>query len=171
MEHHPEDYNEYYRSFKFKDKLVNHFGTSVSFWQASTSRSQLVYASAIHKGQAIEVAFELVCSDEKRLEEAAMILRRHIYNEKHQSGSDKQHQPFLLEEFLSFVISGKPQKNASRKSKSTNSFNRSGYMLCSNQWRMGYAQGCFIAHDHASSNRKCRVSNHFKQIWTWSVLY
>ena len=56
-----------------------------------------------------------------------MILRRHIY-EKYQSGdmpwrqssswllSNKRLPPFLLEEFLSFVISGKPQKNASRKS-------------------------------------------------------
>lgn len=86
LEHHPEDYSENYRSFKLKDKLVNHFGARISFWQASTNRSQLVYASAIHKGQSIEVAFELACSDEKRLEEAAMVLRRHIENSKQLSG-------------------------------------------------------------------------------------
>ena len=74
------------------------------------------------------MTFELACSDEKRLEVAAMILRRNIYNEKHQSGdmpwppssswlfSNERHPPFLLEEFLSFVISGQPLKNASRKS-------------------------------------------------------
>ena len=75
-------------------------------------------ASAIHKCQSIAVAFELACSDE----EAAMILRRHIDNGKQLSGdmpwppssscllSDERQPPFLLEEFLSFVISGKPQK-------------------------------------------------------------
>ena len=128
LEHHPKDYSENYRSFKLKDKLVNHFGARISFWQASTNRSQLVYTSAIHKGQSIEVAFELACSDEKRLEEAAMILRRHIENSKQLSGdmpwppsscwllSNERQPPFLLEEFLSFVISGKSQKNISRKS-------------------------------------------------------
>ena len=85
LEHHPEDYNENYRSFKLKDKLVNHFGGRISFWQPS-SKSQLVYASDINKGQIIEVAFELVTSDEKRLEEAAMILRRHIDNDERLSG-------------------------------------------------------------------------------------
>ena len=74
------------------------------------------------------MAFELACSDEKRLEEAAMILRRHIENSKQLSGdmpwppssswllSNERQPPFLLEEFLSFVISGKSQKNISRRS-------------------------------------------------------
>ena len=31
IEHHPEDYNENYRSFKLKDKLVNNIGTRVRF--------------------------------------------------------------------------------------------------------------------------------------------
>ena len=133
------------------DKLVNHFDTRISFSQAS-----------------IEVA--LACSDEKRLEEAAMILRRHIYNEKHQSGdmpwppsswllSNERHPPFLLEEFLSFVISGKPQKNASRKS-SRHSIAQDIFYVATNG--EGYAQACFIAHD-CIILQVCRVSNHFKQ--------
>lgn len=126
LEHHPAVYNKEYRSFKLKEKLVHHFGSRLNFWQPS-SKSQLVYGSDIEKGQSIEKAFELACSDEKRLEEAAMILRRHIDFSKRVSGdmpwppspswflSNERQPPIILKEFLSFVISSKSLQNASVK--------------------------------------------------------
>lgn len=126
LEHHPTVYNQEYRSFKLKEKLVHHFGSRLNFWQPS-SKSQLVFGSDIKKGQSVEVAFELACSDEKRLEEAAMILRRHIDFSKRISGdmpwppsqswllSNERQPPVILKEFLSFVISSKSLQNASEK--------------------------------------------------------
>lgn len=76
LEHYHSEYNENYRASKLKEKLVEHFVSRINFWQP-TSKSQLVYASDIEKGVTVEKAFELDCSDKKRLEEAAMIFRRH----------------------------------------------------------------------------------------------
>ena len=60
--------------YKTDDKL--------EFWSPNNKHaSSLVYSSCIDKGAAIEAAFEIGASEEKQLEEAAMIVRRHIWEE------------------------------------------------------------------------------------------
>ena len=78
LAHYPYPYtsNEKYKTYKLKDKLVKHFRARLRFWQPTT-KSKLVYGADIGEGQAIEFASELASSDEKRLEEAAMIIGRH----------------------------------------------------------------------------------------------
>ena len=73
----PEFYNPEYKTDKLKDNLKNSFGSSLQFWQPKY-KSQLVYSSDIQKGQAVEAAFEIAAFKAKRLEEAALILRREI---------------------------------------------------------------------------------------------
>ena len=104
-------YNENYKTGKLKDKMKNHFGTRIQFWRA-LSKGELVYSDQILKGQAVEVAFESACSDGKKIEEAAMTLRRHILDVENSSGdipfpptasrllSDKREPPHLLKEFF-----------------------------------------------------------------------
>ena len=77
LQHHPEAYNENYKTCRLKDKLVKHFGDRLRFWQPTT-KGEIVYSADIDEGQAIALAFELASSDEKFLEEAALITRRHI---------------------------------------------------------------------------------------------
>ena len=81
MEVDADAYNENYKTDKLKDKMKNRFWTKIQFWRPS-SESELVYSDEILKGQAVEVAFESACSDEKRIEEAALILRRHVLDAK-----------------------------------------------------------------------------------------
>ena len=79
----PDVHNENYKADKLKDKLKNFFGSKIQFWRPS-SKEELVYSDDITKGQAIGVVFELASSDEQRVVEAAMILRRHIIEEEKQ---------------------------------------------------------------------------------------
>ena len=64
---------------KLKDKLVKYFQQRIKFWrpESSKSTSELVYNADV-EGSAVEKAFELASSDERRLQESAMILRRTI---------------------------------------------------------------------------------------------
>ena len=79
LDNHPNFYNENYKMYKLKDKLQKYFVTKVSFWQTQTKRkSELVYAADI-ECEAVEAAFKLAASDERRLTESAMIIRRHIH--------------------------------------------------------------------------------------------
>ena len=125
LQHHPDAYNENYKTYKLKDKLVKHFGSKLSFCQP-TKKGELVYSADIDEGQAIALAFELASSDEKFLEEAALITRRHIDSSKRLSSempwpppqwllSPERKPPAILKEFLSFVISGKSQQHNSLK--------------------------------------------------------
>ncbi|MES9950704.1 MAG: hypothetical protein ABW118_17235 [Candidatus Thiodiazotropha sp.] len=125
-QHHPDAFNENYKTYKLKDKLVNHFGDRLRFCQ-TPKKAELVYSAEIDEGQAIALAFELASSDEKFLEEAALITRRHIDCSKRLSSempwppspqwllSPERKPPSILKEFLSFVISGKSQRHNSLK--------------------------------------------------------
>ena len=126
LQNHPEAYNENYKTYKLKDKLIKHFGDRLRFWQPTT-KGELVYSAEIDEGQAIALAFELVSSDEKFLEEAALITKRHINTSKHLSSempwppskhwllSAERKPPPILKDILSFVISGKSQQHNSCK--------------------------------------------------------
>ena len=78
LENHPDYCNENYKREKLKEKLRKHFGNRVQFWKPSSRGGELVYSEEIATGQAVEVAFELAVPDERRIEEAAMIIRRNI---------------------------------------------------------------------------------------------
>ena len=77
----------------------------------------------------MEAAFELAASDEKRIEEAAMVLRSYIIESLRASEnipfpptaswllSEDREPPNLLQSFLSFLVSEKSLQNLSEKSK------------------------------------------------------
>ena len=127
LDNHPNFYNQNYKMYKLKDKLQKYFGTKLSFWQTQTkSKAVLVYAADI-EGEAVEAAFELAASDERRLTESAMNIRRHI----HECRLESEPMPWppsaawLLGErrpqeipltFLISVITGKPIKHATSRS-------------------------------------------------------
>ena len=75
--HFPDVYNPEYKTYKLKDKLIKAFGDHIQFWQPNY-KSELVFSKDVPKGAAIETAFEQASSEEKRLEEAALILRREV---------------------------------------------------------------------------------------------
>ena len=72
----PKYYNEKYKTYELKGKLCKHFGNRLAFWQPRT-KAELVYAADIG-GEAVEVAFEIAASDERRPIETAMVIRRII---------------------------------------------------------------------------------------------
>lgn len=88
LEKYPAVYNESYKTYKLKDKLIKHYQNRIRFWRPTSSRttSELVYSADV-EGSAVETAFELASSDERRLVESAMILRRHI-NDARRMSSD-----------------------------------------------------------------------------------
>ena len=117
-ENSPSVYNPLYKTSKLKSKLIKTFGSRIKFWQPNY-KSELVYSSEIPHGQAIETAFEAAASESKRVEEAALVLRR-IITEGHKESvklpwppssnnllSGIVHPPPLLENFLSILLSGK----------------------------------------------------------------
>ena len=75
--HAPKFYNPNHQPHKLKDKLVNFFGKEIKFWQPDY-KSELVYSSALDRGEAVEAAFEAATSENRILKEAASILCRHI---------------------------------------------------------------------------------------------
>ena len=119
LENHPDYCNENYKHEKLKEELRKHFGNRIQFWKPSSRGGELVYSEEIAKGQAVEVAFELAVSDEQRIEEAAMIIRRNIIECQSSSDnvpfppttswllSEERQPPTLLRDFLSHVVSGK----------------------------------------------------------------
>ena len=121
-----ESYNPDYKTDELKSKLVKRFGSSIQFWQPNYKR-ELVYASDITKGEAIEVAFEAAASETKRLQEAASILRRAIqvaYAEAEEMPwppsadflvSDNVRRPSCLEEFLECLLSVKSDSSENRQ--------------------------------------------------------
>ena len=126
LEKHPRFYNESYKTYKLKDKLCKHFGNKLSFWQPR-KKAELVYAADI-EGEAVEAAFELAASDERRLIETAMIIRRVIKESRLESEpmpwppsaawllSGERRPPDILLTFLIYIIIGKPVKHASGRS-------------------------------------------------------
>ena len=126
LDNYPKFYNENYKTYKLKDKLCKHFGKRLAFWQPR-KRAELVYAADI-EGEAVEAAFELAGSDERRLIECAAIIRRHIIECRLVSEpmpwppsatwllSNQRRPPEILLTFLIYLITGKPAKHASLKS-------------------------------------------------------
>lgn len=125
QEHFPNAYNANYKTCKLKEKLQNKFGLKVKFW-APNYRSQLIYSDTLPMGQAVEMAFEVAASEERFLEEAAMILRRRLIDAKKNAAAspwpptatqcqDNKPPSFLLT-FLSFLLCGKQNKCISAKS-------------------------------------------------------
>lgn len=117
QEQRPDFYNPCYKTDKLKDKLQKKYGRMLQFWQPNY-KSELVYSLEIPKGQAIEVAFEVAASETKRIEEAALVLRRTILDAHKGTpgmpwppskdfllGDDIQIPP-LLQDFLTVLIAG-----------------------------------------------------------------
>ena len=100
LENNPKFFNESYKTDKLKSKLIKKFGSQIQFWQPNY-RSELVYSSHIPKGQAVESAFEVAASDSKRLEEAALVLHRHIKQ------AELETQPMTWPPSANFLLSDK----------------------------------------------------------------
>ena len=76
--HFPDVHNPEYKTYKLTDKLMKAFGNHIQFRQLNYN-SELVFSKDVPKGAAIETAFEQASSEEKRLEEAALILRQEVF--------------------------------------------------------------------------------------------
>ena len=76
--HFPDVYNPEYKTYKLTDKLMKALGNHIQFRQHNY-KSELVVSKDVPKGAAIEKAFEQASSEEKRLEEAALILRQEVF--------------------------------------------------------------------------------------------
>ena len=121
QEHYPEAYNAQYKTDKLKHKLVKEFGSRIKFWKPSF-RSELVYSDEVPKGLIVESAFESASSVLKRLEEAALILRRTILDESRENGTlpwppsasdlqaDKLKPPNYVIHFMSHLLTKKPSQ-------------------------------------------------------------
>ena len=70
----PDVYNPEYKTYKLTDKLMKVLGNHIQFRQPNY-KSELVFSKDVPKVAAIETAFEQASSEEKWLEEAALILR------------------------------------------------------------------------------------------------
>ena len=120
----PEFYNPQHTMQKLKEKISRHFGSSVQFWQPNV-KSELIYSSEVSAGAAIEAAFESATSESQLLEDAAMILRRHILQthktsqdmpwppSAHYLKSNTVLPPTTVMDFISRMITGKPSSEAS----------------------------------------------------------
>lgn len=144
----PQFYNPNYKTYKLKNKLINKFGSTISFWMPNY-KSELVYSAHVATGNAIELAFEYASSEGKRLEEAALLLRRIIKDCK-----DKSEQmpwpptteylssgyiiPPEIELFLSHLVTGKaPDKNSSKNSTVVNSLSQDMcHAVTNGNWKM-----------------------------------
>lgn len=130
LEKFPDEYNENYKTYKLKNKLVKHFKDRLNFWRPERSKttSELVYGTNV-EGNAIEKAFELASSDERRLQESAMILRRYMFDERKSSSqmpwppssdwllSGERKAPDILVNFTVQLISGKSENRISPKTR------------------------------------------------------
>ena len=76
--HFPVVHNPEYKTYKLTDKLMKALGNHIQFRQHNY-KSELVVSKDVPKGAAIEKAFEQASSEEKRLEEAALILRQEVF--------------------------------------------------------------------------------------------
>ena len=130
QEHYPPIYNPNYKTYKLKNKLEKYFGHRVKFW-APNYRSELVYSDLLPVGQAVEAAFEIAASEERFLQEAAMMLKRQLMDAKRNAAvlpwpptaaqlvSKENKPPPILINFLSHLLCGKPFKDISSKMEKT----------------------------------------------------
>ena len=120
--HAPKFYNSSHQTHKLKEKLINFFGGQIKLWQPNY-KSELVYSSALDTGEAVQAAFEAATSENRILEETALILRRHIQDACNNSqempwpssanffNSGAISPPSSLVDFLSLIFSGKKSFN------------------------------------------------------------
>ena len=113
----PDFYNPGYKTYKLKEKLMKYIGFRIKFW-APNHRSDLVYRDELARGQAVETAFVSAASEERRLEESAHVLRRHIMDAFRATPdmpwppsaeflqSDAVKPPDILTDFLKTMLSG-----------------------------------------------------------------
>ena len=135
LENSPQFYNKDYKTENLKHKLEKEFGKDIQFWQPNY-RSELVYSSHVPKGQAVESAFEVAASDSKRLQEAALVLRRLIHTAYEESvkcpwppsatflKSGAIGPPACVKQFFSVVLTGKSQDISEVNSGRVNSFSQ-----------------------------------------------
>lgn len=122
----PAVYSENYKTYK----LMKHFRQRIKFWRPKSSQttSELVYSADV-EGSAVEKAFELASSDERHLQESAMILRRYMIDARRNSRSmpwppssdwllsGERKPPEILLNFIMHLISSKSAKQMSAKTK------------------------------------------------------
>lgn len=132
-ENSPQYHNVDYKTYKLKSKLINHFGNKIQFWQPNY-KSDLVFSSEIPKGQAVESAFEVAASEAKRIEEAALLIRRAIKNAQSESQqipwppthsflhSTAVRPPECLQDFIANVITGKKGHDSAKTQRLALSF-------------------------------------------------
>jgi len=83
----PAYYNVDYQTHKLKKRLILFFGNQIQFSRPN-SRSDLVFASDLNVGEAVEVAFAAVASEKRILEDDALTLRCHIKDTMDTSNSN-----------------------------------------------------------------------------------
>ena len=130
LEHYPPIHNPNYKMYKVKNKLDKYFGHRVKFW-APNYRSELKYSDLLPVGQAVEAAFEIAATEERFLQEAAMMLKRQLMGAKRNAAvlpwpptaaqlvSKENKPPPILINFLSHLLCGKPFKDISSKMEKT----------------------------------------------------
>jgi len=119
---HPDVFNPLYTSQKLKNRIISNFGDQLTFWlPQQLFKSELVFASNLDVGEAVEAAFSLSSSEEAILNKAADILRRNVTDDF--SSSPRQpwpptvaslksvNPPQILKNFMIRLISGKPASN------------------------------------------------------------
>jgi len=77
QENAPEFFNLKHQTHKLKEKIIRHFQSEVQFYYFN-NKSELLYSSDLHMGTAVGIAFESATSEPKQLEDAAMVLHRHV---------------------------------------------------------------------------------------------
>lgn len=129
QEHAPDWYNEEYPTRKLKEKIVDHFGDRLKFWQPSRrDTSELVYAADLNTGEAVQAVYEATASESKIVADAASIFRRDnlTAHSKMKDNAPRPPSPSYLQlestkppqsllEFMSLVISSKSLKAAGSK--------------------------------------------------------
>ena len=121
-----EYYNANHTTQKLNEKIIRHFGVSLTFWQPNNC-SELIYSTNLSTGAAIGAAFEAATSDAKLLEDAASSLRRNILEASNKSDqmpwpptsqylmSGAKEPPEVLVDILKLVFNGKPGEQSSPK--------------------------------------------------------
>ena len=74
-ERYPWVYNENYKTYKLKKKIINHFSNRVSFVQPNQKSPELVYSEEILTESVVSFAYEKAASEKRVLESAADIAR------------------------------------------------------------------------------------------------
>lgn len=148
-ENSPRYYNPNYKTDKLKEKISKKFGSRLKFWQPNY-KSDLVYSNDILTGEAVECAFIAAASEEKRLEEAALMLRRCVKDAFLESDdmpwppsasflqSEEISPPGILKHFLAYLVSGKSIEQAFAMSETfINSCSQDiCYAITQGQWKM-----------------------------------